>query len=239
MLLTKSFAISILALTLAPAFAKRGVTPEDYFAFENISDAHISPDGKQVAYVVTTVDQKKNRRDTSIWMVDIDGQSAPRRLTTEGANSNSPRWSPDGSRLAFLSSRSTQPAETEPPHPQICILRTDGGEAQILTHLKNGVSAFQWSPDGKRFVAREPQRTQRQHAQRSQERRSPLHSHLLQIQRHRLVRRQADAPLDRRFQHRRRQAAHHRRRLERYRPAVVARFHTHRLRLRPHRQGIR
>ncbi len=152
MLLTKSFAISILALTLAPAFAKRGVTPEDYFAFENISDAHISPDGKQVAYVVTTVDQKKNRRATSIWMVDIDGQSAPRRLTTEGANSNSPRWSPDASRLAFLSSRSTQPAETEPPHPQICILRTDGGEAQILTHLKNGVSSFQWSPDGKRFV---------------------------------------------------------------------------------------
>jgi dipeptidyl aminopeptidase/acylaminoacyl peptidase len=143
-------AISILLLT--PAFAKRGVTPEDYFAFENISDAHISPDGKQAAYVLTTIDQKKNRRATSIWLVAIDGQSAPRRLTTEGVNSNSPRWSPDGSRLAFLSSRTAKPDETEPPHPQICILRTDGGEAQILTHLKNGVTAFQWSPDGKRFV---------------------------------------------------------------------------------------
>jgi dipeptidyl aminopeptidase/acylaminoacyl peptidase len=149
--MTKPFlAISILLLT--PAFAKRGVTPEDYFAFENISDAHISPDGKQVAYVLTTVDQKKNRRATSIWLVAIDGQTQPRRLTTEAVNSNSPRWSPDGSRLAFLSSRTVKPDETEPTRPQICILRIDGGEAEILTHLKNGVTAFQWSPDGKRFV---------------------------------------------------------------------------------------
>jgi dipeptidyl aminopeptidase/acylaminoacyl peptidase len=148
-------------LTLAAAatgFAKRGVTPEDYFAFESISDAHISPDGKQAAYVLTTVDQKRNRRNTSIWVVDIDGHSQPRRLTAEGVNSNSPRWSPDGSRLAFLSSRTAPTPEAtaaaaEPPRPQICILRTDGGEAQVLTHLKNGVSVFQWSPDGKRFVA--------------------------------------------------------------------------------------
>src|SRR5438309_1264279 len=97
--------ISVVILTLAAsltAFAKRGVTPEDYFAFENIGDARISPDGKQVAYVLTTVDQKRNRRSTSIWVVDVDGHSAPRRLTAEGVNSNSPRWSPDGSRLAFL-----------------------------------------------------------------------------------------------------------------------------------------
>src|SRR5438270_10210126 len=98
----------LVLLTLAAtatAFAKRGVTPEDYFAFESISDAHISPDGKQAAYVLTTIDQKRNRRNTSIWVVDIDGHSQPRRLTAEGVNSNSPRWSPDGSRLAFLSTR--------------------------------------------------------------------------------------------------------------------------------------
>src|SRR5271166_1775514 len=129
--MTKSLAISILLLTLTPAFAKRGVTPEDYFAFENISDAHISPGGKQVAYVLTTVDQKKNRRATSVWLVAIDGHTQPRRLTTEGVNSNSPRWSPDGSRLAFLSSRTVKASEpaaaapaatpAESPRPQICI----------------------------------------------------------------------------------------------------------------------
>ena len=136
------------AALLSGAPPKRGVTSEDYFGFESISDPHISPDGQQVAYVLTTVDQKKNRRDTSIWVVAIDGHSSPRRLSAEGFNSNSPRWSPDGSRLAFVSNR-----EGEGSRPQVCILHMNGGEAQVLTHLKNGVSSFQWSPDGKRFVA--------------------------------------------------------------------------------------
>src|SRR5438552_18281667 len=107
-----TWVIAALLAIGAPAVAidKRGVTAEDYYAFENISDAHISPDGKQVAYALTIVDQKKNRRVTSIWAVSIDGLTAPRRLTAEGVNSTSPRWSPDGSRLAFLSSRG-EPSE--------------------------------------------------------------------------------------------------------------------------------
>jgi len=146
----------VFALVLsAPAFANRGITPEDYFAFQSINDAHISPDGKQVAYVLSVVDQAKNRRTTSIWLVATDVRSAPRRLTADGVNSNSPRWSPDGSRLAFLSSRSTEAATPLPetPRPQIYILHLDGGEAQAVSHLKNGVNVLQWSPDGKRFVA--------------------------------------------------------------------------------------
>ena len=138
----------LFAAVLLAAPPKRGVTSQDYFAFESISDPHISPDGKQVAYVLTTVDEKKNRRDTSIWVVAIDGHSAPRRMSAEGFNSSSPRWSPDGSGLAFVSNR-----EGEGARPQLCILHMNGGEAQVLTHLKNGVSGFQWSPDGKRFVA--------------------------------------------------------------------------------------
>jgi dipeptidyl aminopeptidase/acylaminoacyl peptidase len=129
------------------AATKRGVTAEDYFAFESIGDPHLSPDGRLVAYVLTTIDQKKNRRDNSVWVVATDGKSAPRRLTADGVNSTSPRWSPDGGRLAFLSNR-----EGEGGRGQICILPMNGGEAQVLTHLKNGASAFQWSPDGKRFV---------------------------------------------------------------------------------------
>jgi dipeptidyl aminopeptidase/acylaminoacyl peptidase len=149
----------ILALAV-PAFANRGVTAEDYFAFHFPSDAHISPDGKQVAYVVTVIDQQRNRRVSSVWLVDTDGRSAPRRLTAEGVNSNAPRWSPDGLELAFLSTRNPGNSESggvgagaEAPRPQICILHMDGGEAQVVSHLKNGVNTFQWSPDGKRFVA--------------------------------------------------------------------------------------
>ncbi len=157
--LVLSFVVAV--ALVAPAFANRGVTAEDYFAFHFPSDAHISPDGKQVAYVVTLIDQQRNRRVSSIWLVDVDGRSAPRRLTAEGVNSNAPRWSPDGSELAFLSTRNAPAGESasgtgvaaEAARPQICILHMDGGEAQVVSRLKNGVNAFQWSPDGKRFVA--------------------------------------------------------------------------------------
>ena len=86
----------------------RGITPEDYFSFEFISDPNISPDGKSVAYVVTKVDRAQNRRNSSIWMATTDGSRAPWQFTTAPQSSTSPRWSPDGKSLAFLSSR---PAE--------------------------------------------------------------------------------------------------------------------------------
>jgi dipeptidyl aminopeptidase/acylaminoacyl peptidase len=148
-------AVCALALIAAPGSPKRGVTPEDYFAFESLGDIHISPDGRQVVYVVTAIDQKVNRRNSSVWAVPSDGSSSPRRLTSEGFSSNSPRWSPGGSSIAFLSTRSAEPASSngaEPPRPQLWILPLNGGEPQVVTHLKNGVNSFQWSPDGKRFV---------------------------------------------------------------------------------------
>src|SRR6267143_911343 len=154
----------------------RGITPEDYFAFEFISDPNVSPDGKLVAYVVTKIDRAQNRRNSSIWMSATDGSRAPWQFTTSPQSSNSPRWSPDGKWLAFLSSRpgsdSTTPAPTASPAPaagptpaaaagaassdqprnQIYLLAMNGGEAKRITNLKNGVSVFRWSPDGTRLV---------------------------------------------------------------------------------------
>jgi dipeptidyl aminopeptidase/acylaminoacyl peptidase len=143
----------LLAGISSRAQSKRGVTPEDYLSFKFVGDPHLSPDGKSVAYVLTVIDQKKNRRESSIWIVPADGSVAPRRLTADNSSSNSPRWSPDGKTLAFLSARSTDSSPSETPKSQIYLLSmSGGGEGVALTKLKNSVQSYQWSPDGTRIV---------------------------------------------------------------------------------------
>ena len=159
----KTFSIATLILCFSAvvvvAQAPRGITPEDYYSFEFISDPNISPDGKLVAYVVTKIDRAQNRRNAAIWMVTTDGSRAPWQFTTSPQTSNSPRWSADGKSLAFLSSRpeSTAAAASaampaEQPRAQVYLLSMNGGEARRVTNLTNGVSTFRWSPDGSRFV---------------------------------------------------------------------------------------
>src|SRR5580692_9654217 len=137
----------------AAAQTKRGVTPEDYLSFKFVGDPHISPDGKTLAFVLTTIDQKKNRRESAIWIVPTDGSAAARRFSAEGFSSNSPRWSPDGKTLAFLSTRAADLPSGETPKAQIFLTPFGGGgEAIALTKLKNGVQSYQWSPEGSRIV---------------------------------------------------------------------------------------
>jgi len=147
------FSLGVFGSNASRAQTRRGVTPEDYFAFKFLGDPHLSPDGKLVVYVLTTIDKKKNRRESSIWVVPSDGSATPRRLSAEGFSSNSPRWAPYGKTLAFLSARATEPSSNEKPKSQIYLLSmAGGGEALALTKLKNGVQTYQWSPEGSRLV---------------------------------------------------------------------------------------
>ncbi|HET9532584.1 MAG TPA: S9 family peptidase, partial [Blastocatellia bacterium] len=142
-----SIALALLAVS-AQAQQKRGMTFEDVLAIKGVSDAQISPDGRWIAYVVTTVSLKENAPDADIWLISTGG-GAPLRLTTSKKNDNQPRWSPDGRRIAFVSARDER--------PQIFLISPFGGEAERLTESKSGIQSFQWSPDGRRiaFVAQQ------------------------------------------------------------------------------------
>src|SRR5437867_5994985 len=120
--------VASLALAVPARAQMRGVTAEDYFAFEFLSDPHFSPDGSSIAFVVTTIDQKQNRRRSEVWTIPADGSREPLVLTTSPQSSNNPRWSPDGRAIAFLSTRASvgDPAG-EAPRSQVWLLPLSGG----------------------------------------------------------------------------------------------------------------
>src|SRR3954470_21439092 len=84
--------------------AKRLLKIEDMHRFHDVRDAQLSPDGKWVAYTVNTVDTAADKADTDVWIASWDGKQQL-RMTSSTESEGSPRWSPDGKYLSFLSSR--------------------------------------------------------------------------------------------------------------------------------------
>lgn len=136
--------------------AQRLITPEDLYKLAAVSDPRLSPAGDRVAYVVSHSDATQNKQESEIWLVAADGSAEPRQLTDAGQSSQSPRWSPDGQWLAFLSARrrsgAAEGSSVVAAKPQVYGLSLAGGEAQRWTNLPNGVSSFNWSPDGTRAI---------------------------------------------------------------------------------------
>jgi dipeptidyl aminopeptidase/acylaminoacyl peptidase len=139
---------AILLFVLAvPTQAGRPITAEDYLRFEFAGSPVLSPDATQVVFTLTRIDERANRRRTTLWLVPFDRTAPPRPLTGDSSSATNPQWSPDGTKLAFLSTRGEAGSR-----PQIWILPLAGGEAQRLTDLSNGVTAYQWSPGGDRLA---------------------------------------------------------------------------------------
>ncbi len=120
------------------------VTVDDYFRLGDVGSPRISPDGRWIAYTVSTQDLEADDSSTRIWMMPAAGGKAI-PLSAEGESSSSPRWSPDGKYLAFLSSRNEGKA-------QVWTLFREGGEAVKRTNTAQEVGSFAWSPDGKKML---------------------------------------------------------------------------------------
>jgi dipeptidyl aminopeptidase/acylaminoacyl peptidase len=130
--------IATVANAQAPA-EKRAIAFQDLISMHRLSDPQISPDGKSIAYAVATPDLEANRSVRNIWIVPVAG--GEQRQLTRGGSDLRPRWSPDGKKLAFLSSRDGE--------PQIYTVVVGGGEAIKLTAVPGGADNELWSPDGK------------------------------------------------------------------------------------------
>jgi dipeptidyl aminopeptidase/acylaminoacyl peptidase len=126
------------------AQTRRPLQPDDIFELKSVADPRISPDGAWIAYTVTSLDKKEDKSDTDIFMVSASGGN-PIKLTASKKPETSPRWSPDGRYLAFLSARDGEKT-------QVYLLDRRGGEAQQLTDYKTGASAIAWSPDGAKLA---------------------------------------------------------------------------------------
>ena len=123
----------------------RTFSAKDLVMLERVSDPQLAPDGKSVAFTVRETDLEANKGRRSVWLLSLrDKDAQPQRLTAQGSNADTPRWSPDGKTLYFLSARSGS--------TQVWRLDPGLGEARQVTSLPLDVNNFLIAPDGKRVA---------------------------------------------------------------------------------------
>ncbi|MEI9979280.1 MAG: S9 family peptidase [Edaphobacter sp.] len=137
-------------LTSALVAQKRNITEKDLFSFVWIGDTQLSPDGSRAVYVQTTVNAKRDGYDTALYLLDTTlPMAAPRRLTN-GPHDGQPRWSPDGTQIAFVRAAEK---DGKPQPAQIYLLSLGGGEPVQVSALEKGASSPLWSPNGSCIAA--------------------------------------------------------------------------------------
>lgn len=126
--------------------AQRGVRIKDLRKFKFVSDPQISPDGEEVAFVLSTIDYKEDRYDRHIWMADT-GSGTLSQFTHGTESDTHPRWSPDGNKILFLSTR-----KPEAKKPDLYVIPRDGGEANLVAEAQQGIRSPIWGPDSKTIL---------------------------------------------------------------------------------------
>jgi dipeptidyl aminopeptidase/acylaminoacyl peptidase len=112
----------------------------------SVSSPKISPDGRHVIYEQRRTNWESNAFETDLWLANTE-TGERHLLTTAAKSSNSAEWSPDGRWIAFLSSRPAPMAGSPADKTQLYVMPADGGEAQQLTKMEQGVNGFDWAPD--------------------------------------------------------------------------------------------
>ena len=151
--------LALLALAVPlQAQPRRPMTLIDMIEAPQLSDPQVSPDGKQVLFVMSKPDWKANTRISHIWRVNADGSGLV-QMTNGVKGESSPHWSPDGKLIAFLGRKPSSSAEGGSEETtQIYLIHNNGGEAEQLTEHSTAVSSINWSPDGESlyFLSSDP-----------------------------------------------------------------------------------
>ncbi|CUS83587.1 prolyl oligopeptidase family serine peptidase, partial [Candidatus Kryptobacter tengchongensis] len=125
--------------TLSVYPQKRAITVDDLWAMKRISNLTVSPDGRWIAYVVTSYSMEENKGQRDIYLVSIDGKEVKQLTKSEGSN-YSPAWSPDGKKLAFISTRDGE--------AQVYVMELETGTIKKITNIALGADGIVWAPDG-------------------------------------------------------------------------------------------
>ena len=133
----------VAALLPAGAHAQsRTIQLDDFAKITSVSDPQISPDGKSIACILSRVNLEQDRADRELILIEI-ASGVPHVMTHDRKGVGSPRWSPEGDRLAFEALDSAKE-----PHLQVFVMPMSGGEAKKITDAPNGVEQFAWRPNG-------------------------------------------------------------------------------------------
>ena len=124
---------------LAEDKGMRNFRAEDLYKVKRVGSPAVSPDGEWVVFQMSDPDIEKNKMFTDLYLMKSDG-SEMQQLTDDPASDNSPVWSPDGKKIAFISTRGDK--------PQIYVMDVPAGTPKQITEAENGASNVLWSPDG-------------------------------------------------------------------------------------------